>query len=116
MAGDWSGTLESSSFSNRTIAARFIQFADCIDGSWNTGDSGSRWVGAISGFARPGSFDGFMSFEFPGSGSKLCSGVGTLAGEATDDAATLTWTISSYNADACTSGVPNLMLMKLQRQ
>src|SRR5206468_253747 len=109
VGGDnWSGTLEPSSFSTRTIAARFIQLADCVDGSWNTVDSGLRWVGAISAFARPGSLDGYMSFEFPGSGSKLCSGVGTLTGYATSDTATLTWTITSYNTDTCTSGVSNL--------
>src|SRR5207244_11321607 len=62
-----------------SIAARFVQMADCVDGSWNTADSGSRWVGAISAFVGPGSLrSGFMSFEFPGSGSKLCTGVGTL--------------------------------------
>ena len=115
--GSWSGTLESSSFSTRTIAARFIQMADCVDGSWNTADFGSRWVGAISAFVGPGSLrSGFMSFEFPGSGSKLCTGVGTLAGDATSDRATLTWTMTGYNTDTCTSGVPNLMLIKLQRQ
>ena len=57
-----------------------------------------------------------MSFEFPGSGSRLCSGVGNIKGEATNDRATLTWTMTSYNTDTCTSGVPNLMLIKLQRQ
>ena len=116
LSGDWMGTLESSSFPTRTIAARFIQMADCVDGSWNT-VSESRWVGAISAFARPGSLDGQMSFEFPGSGSRLCSGVGNIKGEATNDRATLTWTMTSYNTDTCTSGgVPNQMLVNIQHK
>lgn len=78
--------------------------------------SGPRWLGAISVFARPGLLDGQMSFEFPGSGSKLCTGVGTLTGEATNTTATLTWTIATYNTDTCTSGsVPTQMIVKLER-
>ena len=115
VGGNWSGTLESSSFSTKAISARFIQLADCVDGSWNTVSSQSRWVGAISAFARPGSLNGNMSFEFQVSG-RLCSGVGTLIGDATNDTATLTWTIADYNTDTCTSGVPSLMIVKLQRQ
>jgi hypothetical protein len=114
LSGNWVGTLESPGFATRTISARFSQFADCVDGSWDTGSSESRWIGAISGFARPGSFSGFMSFEIPGSGSKLCSGVGNLAGDATDDTATLMWDLTSYSTDSCTS-VPNPMTLKLQR-
>ena len=118
MDGDWSGTLESSSFATKTISAKFFQEADCVDGSWNTVPPEVRWVGAISAFAGPGSIhSGFMSFEIPGSGSKLCTGVGTLAGDATSDTATLTWTITSYTTDTCTStSVPNLATVKLKRR
>jgi hypothetical protein len=90
--------------------------ADCIDGSWNTMPPDVRWIGAISAFAYPGSLDGNMSFEIPGSGSKQCSGVGTLKGDATDDTATLTFTLTSYDTGTCTSSsVPNLITMKLHR-
>lgn len=76
--------------------------------------SESRWVGAISAFARPASLDGFMSFEFP-VGSRLCTGIGTLVGDATDDTATLRWTLTEYNTQTCTGGVPTQMIVKLQR-
>ena len=115
MAGDWSGTLESSSFSTQTISAKFFQEVDCVDATWHTVSSGPRWVGAISAFAGPGSLNGQMSFEFPVSG-KLCSGVGNLTGGATSDTATLTWTITGYSTATCTSEVPNLMIVKLRRQ
>lgn len=99
----------------RTISAHLIQMADCVDGSWNTVPaSESRWVGAISAFARPASLDGFMSFEFP-VGSRLCTGLGTLTGDATDDAATLMWTLTEYSVGTCTSGVPSQMIVKLRR-
>jgi hypothetical protein len=112
--GEWSGTLESPGSPTRTISAVLIQIADCVDGGWNTVSS-ERWVGAISAFARPGSLDGFMSFEFP-VGSRLCTGVGILIGDATDDTAALTWTLMDYNAETCTRGVPDRMTVKLQRK
>jgi hypothetical protein len=46
---------------------------------------------------------------------RLCSGVGKISGEATSNTATLTWTITSYSTDTCTSDVPNLIIVKLQR-
>jgi hypothetical protein len=99
----------------RRISARLIQLADCIDGSWNTVSTTEvRWVGAISAFARPASLEGFMSFEFP-VGSRLCTGVGTLAGEATEQTATLTWSITEYNTQNCTTGVPDRVIVRLQR-
>ena len=114
VAGNWSGTLESSSFPTKTIAARFFQEVDCVDGTWNTTSSEPRWVGGISAFAVPGALDGNMSFEFTVSG-KLCSGVGILKGTATDNLASLTWTLTGYNTENCTSGVPSQMMVKLQR-
>jgi len=111
--GEWKGTLESSSFPARAISARLIQLADCVDGSWNT-VSDSRWVGAISAFAVPGSINGYMSIEYQVSG-KLCSGFGTLNGPATNTIATLEWTLTNYNADVCPGGIPNTMTVKLGR-
>jgi len=91
-----------------------FQEADCVDGTWNT-VSGPRWVGAISAFAGPGSLQGDMSIEFQVSG-RLCSGAGSLAGQATDNTATLTWTRTSYTTNTCTaSDVPSQMIVTLQR-
>lgn len=115
MEGEWSGTLESSSFSTRTIAAMFFQEADEVEGTWYTVDPGPRWIGAIGAFAGPGSLKGDMYVEFPVSG-RPCSGVGTLTGEATSNTATLRWAVTSYSTNTCTANdVPNQMMMRLQR-
>ena len=114
--GDWAGTLESSGMPARPIALRLIQQADCVDGGWHTvplSDS-SRWVGAVSAFAKPAALDGFMSFEFQ-VGARLCTGLGTLVGDATDTTATLKWTITEYDTETCTRGVPHEMTVRLQR-
>jgi hypothetical protein len=115
--GNWLGTIESPSFPTKNIAARFIQpTSDCIDGSWNTNPPDARWIGAISVYAYPGIVDGNMSFEIPGTGSKQCSGVGLLHGDATNDTATLTWNISTYDTANCNSAtVPNQITMRLHR-
>jgi hypothetical protein len=113
--GDWSGTLESPSFPTKIVTARFVQNIDCVDGSWNTSPPDVRWIGAISGYSVPGALDGYMSFEMPGRSSRICSGVGTLVGDATDNTATLTWNLTSYDTEACTSA-PSLITLKLQRQ
>jgi len=113
--GNWVGTLQGGNLPTRNIAARFIQASpDCVDGSWNTNPPDARWVGAISVFAYPGTLDGFMSFEMPGTGSKQCTGVGNLTGSATDTEANLTWTITSYTPDTCASP-PTVVSVKLRR-
>jgi hypothetical protein len=115
MAGDWSGTLESSTFPSKSVAAKFFQEADCVDATWHSVSSGARWVGAISAFAKPGQLSGDMSFEFP-VGGRLCSGTGTIAGNASDNSGTLTWTLTSYSTNTCAAGdVPNQMILRLQR-
>ena len=96
------------------IAAKFFQEADCVDGTWHTTWSGTRWVGGISGLAGRGSFAGSMSIEFQVNG-KLCSTLGSLTGAASNSSATLTWA-STTSTDTCPIGsVPNVMTVKLQR-
>jgi hypothetical protein len=114
--GEWSGTLEAAGVPTRSIATRLIQQADCVDGGWNTVpvSEPSRWVGAISAFAKPSSLDGFMSFEYQ-VGSRLCTGLGTLVGDADDNTATLRWTITEFDTQACSGGVPGQMTVRLRR-
>lgn len=116
LQGNWSGTLESSSFSTKTVSALFFQEADCVDATWHSVSSGARWVGAISVFVRlGGSLDGDMSFEVPVSG-RLCTGTGTVTGEVTDNTGTVRWTLTSYSTNTCTaSDVPSQMILRLQR-
>jgi hypothetical protein len=115
MEGEWSGTLLSAGLSSRRIEVRLIQEADEIEGSWNTVDSGPRWVGAIGAFVSPGSLKGDMWVEFP-SGDNRCQGVGTLAGDVNSSAATLRWLGVRYSASACgAADVPNALTLQLQR-
>jgi hypothetical protein len=91
LAGGWAGTIESPAFATRPITMLLTQTSiTCVDDAWGTVPA--EWGGAISGFAFPGSFSGFISFEGPPRASGLCPGVHTASGSAIDRAISGRWT------------------------
>jgi hypothetical protein len=111
MAGNWTGTLESSRFAPRTITVLIFQTGACVDGAWKTDPE--EWVGAVSGYADVASFSGSVSFQRPGDGVGRCSGVGTFSGEVGAD--TIRWTSTGFTGD-CAGGLPDTVTMTLRRQ
>jgi hypothetical protein len=112
VAGTWRGTFESSNFATHTITLDVQQIAvNCVDGAWASDPPG--WAGAISGLAGTGSFAGAISFE-AGSG---CNGYASISGEV--GASTLTWTSAGFtvgSGSGCPQGIPQSVVLKLQRQ
>jgi hypothetical protein len=86
------------------------QSFDCVDGAWATVPS--EWAGAISGYALPASFYGFIGFEGPANGSGMCNGVASVSGDTSDN--TITWTF--LNGGNCAGGIQQTVIMKLRRQ
>jgi hypothetical protein len=113
MNGKWSGTFESSNLPTRIISAQFVQAADCVDGAWASVPA--EWTGAFSGFARPTSFDGAMSFQRQGT-SGVCAASGQLTGEVKGDLMTLTWAIDSTTGVNCVGLLPVAPVLTLRRQ
>jgi hypothetical protein len=109
VTGQWTGTIESPAFETRSISAQFVQSLDCVDGAWKTG--ASEWNGAISGFAREGSFSGFISIEGSLDGSGLCGAINQVSGATTDTA--IEWTM--VNDGKCTGGMAQTVTFKLHR-
>jgi len=109
LAGTWSGTLQSSAFETRSISASIVQSADCVDGAWKT--TSTEWSGAISGFALPGSFQGFLSIEGAQGSSGLCAGVFRTTGSASN--AGIKWTFE--NDGQCAGGIRQTVTFVLRR-
>jgi len=110
LAGRWTGTLESTQFDTRPVTMLLSQSADCVDGAWQTTTS-PDWQGAVSGFARPGSFAGFLIFNGDLAGSGLCAALGNISGETTDNS--ITWKISM--SGDCPGGVSQTVTFRLHR-
>lgn len=111
LAGSWTGTMESSAFATRTISMQLTQRGvDCVDGDWQT--QPAEWTGAVSGFALPGSFTGFLSLEGAPNGSGLCSGTNRTTGSTGETA--IKWTVT-YNG-ACAGGIPQTVTFRLRRK
>lgn len=110
LAGRWTGTLESTQFDTRPVTMLLSQSADCVDGAWQTTTS-PDWQGAVSGFARPGSFAGFLIFNGDLAGSGLCAVLGNISGETTDNS--ITWKISM--SGDCPGGVSQTVTFRLHR-
>jgi hypothetical protein len=111
VAGNWTGSLESSSFGSRTISAVLTQTGvDCVDGGWRT--EGTEMNGAISGFAQPNhTFSGFVSVEGSPGATGLCLGVFTATGSAAPTGIKWTW----VNPGNCAGGVQQTVTFKLSR-
>jgi hypothetical protein len=111
VAGNWTGTLESSGFAPRAISILAFQGGACVDGAWST--EPAEWVGAISGYADVGSFSGSISFQRPADGPGKCGGIGTFSGEVRDD--TIKWTSTGFTGE-CAGGLPQMVTITLRRQ
>jgi hypothetical protein len=111
VAGNWTGTFESSGFAPRAITLLAFQTGACVDGAWKT--EPEEWVGAISGYADVASFTGSISFQRPGDGAGECSGVGTFSGDVGAD--TLRWTSTGFTGE-CAGGLPSTVTITLRRQ
>jgi hypothetical protein len=111
VAGNWTGTLESSGFATRTISILAFQGGTCVDGAWRTDPP--EWSGAISGFADVSSFSGSVSFERPADGPGKCAGIATFSGAVGTDA--IRWTSEGFTG-TCAGGLPQSVTMILRRQ
>jgi hypothetical protein len=111
VAGNWTGTLESSGFAPRTVSVFAFQGGTCVDGAWRTDPP--EWDGAISGFADVGSFSGSFSFERPADGPGKCGGIATFSGEV--GANSIRWTSTGFTG-GCAGGLPQSVTLTLQRQ
>jgi hypothetical protein len=111
VAGNWTGTLESSGFATRTISILAFQGGTCVDGAWRTDPP--EWSGAISGFADVSSFSGSVSFERPADGPGKCAGIATFSGAVGTD--TIRWTSEGFTG-TCAGGLPQSVTMILRRQ
>src|SRR5262245_14224369 len=111
VAGNWTGSIESTAFASRAISAVLTQVGvDCVDGAWRA--TGSELIGAISGFAQPNfSFSGFLSVEGSAEGTGLCPGVFRVTGSASATGIKWTW-VDDGN---CAGGVQQTVTFKLQR-
>lgn len=102
--------MESSSFATRDISMKLLQTGiDCVDGDWQT--VRAEWSGAISGFALPGNFTGFLSLDGPSNGTGLCAGTHKASGSSSEN--NLKWTVS-YDG-ACAGGIPQTVTFRLHR-
>ena len=113
VAGTWVGTLETANFSTHTVTLTVAQGGNCVDGAWSS--SASDWTGAISGYAGADSFSGQISFERLADDGGKCSAVGDIAGTVTDTA--IRWKSAGLSAvGSCTGGLPQSLVLTLQRQ
>jgi hypothetical protein len=112
MSGRWSGTFDSANFATRTITLDVSQASACVDGIWVSVPA--EWDGAISGFAGAASFSGQISFESTGTSGEHCIGSGTVSGGVGAD--TLSWTSTGFTGPGCSGGLPQAVVIKLQRQ
>lgn len=113
MAGNWSGTYQTSNLATRTITMTIVQSSSCVDGAWK--DSTGQWTGAISGFATADSFSGQFSFERTADGGGKCTAVGLAEGPIGDDGIGLK--VASLSASgSCDGDLPQGTTIKLQRQ
>jgi hypothetical protein len=85
------------------------QTADCVDGGWQTDPV--EWAGAISGFAQPGRFSGYITLNGDPNGTGVCTGLGHIEGESTDTS--LTWTSSTDGH--CAGGVAQTVVFRMHR-
>jgi hypothetical protein len=111
VAGNWTGTLESSGFAPRSITILAFQGGTCVDGAWRT--EPPEWSGAISGFADVSSFSGSVSFERPADGPGKCAGIATFSGEVGTE--TIRWTSAGFTG-SCAGGLPQSVTITLRRQ
>lgn len=111
IAGEWTGTLESSNVAARALTLTAVQAGNCVDGVWQ--DDGG-WSGAISGFASTTGYEGQMSLERSDANGR-CTAVATVAGQVTDHQ--LRWTGSGFTAvGACAGPLPTSIVLTLARR
>lgn len=111
VAGNWTGTLESSNGTPLTLSMVVVQFADCVDGSWKSADG--DWSGAISGFARPDAFSGQITFERRSNGG--CVASGNIGGDVGSD--TLRWiSVGATPLGVCPGTLPQSITLTMRRQ
>lgn len=100
IAGNWSGSFQSSNFPTRTITMTIVQTSSCVDGAWTDGTS--QWTGAISGNATVNSFSGQISFERTADGGGACMAVANIQGPIGTGG--IQWTAGAFTATAACNG------------
>lgn len=114
IAGDWSGTFESSNLPPRTISFTIVQAAGyCIDGAWK--DSVNQWTGALSGVATSTAFSGTVSVESKKADGTLCTSVATVEGPMAERS--LEWDVGAFSpTPLCPGALPTSGVLKLQKK
>jgi hypothetical protein len=113
IAGNWTGTFQTTNLPTRNITMTIVQASSCVDGAWK--DTARQWSGGISGFATADSFSGQFSFERTADGGGKCTAVGFAEGPIGD--AGIGLKVASFSApEGCDGDLPQGTTIKLQRQ
>src|SRR5258705_5902963 len=113
IAGNFSGTWESSNFTPRAVLFNINQTGTTISGTWVTSPDG--WNGTITGTVDSSSFTGTVTYNARSTTGAACTGQGSFSGtvpSATNT--TMRWTSPAITGN-CT-GMPLSNVLALQRR
>lgn len=110
LAGVWSGTFESSNFSQQAISLQLTQAGTSVNGTWVV--QAVNWSGTITGTVDASTFSGSITFNAPSAGTATCTGSAALSGP--PGSVTMTWSGPGVTGNC--SGMPLGLRWVLQRR
>lgn len=101
IAGGWSGTFETITYSTTPIVVDLNQIGATVTGTWaSTGGGAVRPFGNINGTVDPTSFIGTITYNFTGGPTCTASFSGTAS------ATTLNWSSPGFTTGSCGLAAP----------
>lgn len=92
IAGEWSGTLESTNYQARAVTVTLTQAGESVNGTWVGGD----WDGSITATVDGNRASGTVTIHMPALVGR-CESSGAFGGSASSS--TMTWTVVTFDGE-----------------